>query len=384
MSEMNYSEIVEVYERLAKTNKRLEKTAIIADFLKILKNKGKSEWIYLLKGKVVADYDAREIGMSEQLVIKAIAKSFGINSEEIVKKFRKIGDLGDIAFELTEKNKQRRLFRKKLTVSKVFDNIRKIMEIEGKGTVDIKIGLVSELLGNAEGYESKYIVRTLLGDLRIGVADGVIRDSISEAFFFEKKNEMKIRLEEAYGICNDYALVFDASVKGEKELEKIDIIPGRPINVMLAVKALDINEAFEVCGRPAAIEHKYDGFRMIISKEKNGKVKLFTRRLENVTKQFPDVANVILKNIKGENFVLDSEIVGYEKKSGKYMPFEAISQRIKRKYDIEKLIEELPVEVNVFDVLYYNGKSFMNEKFINRRKIVEKIISEDKFKIRPA
>ena len=121
MSEMNYSEIVEVYERLAKTNKRLEKTAIIADFLKILKNKGKSEWIYLLKGKVVADYDAREIGMSEQLVIKAIAKSFGVNSEEIVKKFRKIGDLGDIAFELTEKNKQRRLFRKKLTVSKVFE-----------------------------------------------------------------------------------------------------------------------------------------------------------------------------------------------------------------------------------------------------------------------
>ena len=195
---------------------------------------------------------------------------------------------------------------------------------------------------------------------------------------------MKEKLEEAYGMCNDYALVFEAAVKGTEEIEKIDIIPGRPMNVMLAVKATDINEAFEVCGRPAAIEHKYDGFRMIISKEKNGKIKLFTRRLENVSNQFPDVIKVVLKNVKRESFVLDSEIVGYEKKSGKYTPFEAISQRIKRKYNIEKLIEELPVEVNVFDVLYCNGKSYMNLPFRERRKLVEKIISEEKLKIGPA
>ena len=336
-----------------------------------------------MKGKVVADYDASETGISEQLAIKAISKSFGVDIDEIVKKFRKIGDLGDIALQISEKKRQSRLFSKRLTISKVFENIKKLMDIEGKGTVDIKIGLISELLGSALGNESKYIIRTLIGDLRIGVADGVIRDAIAEAFF-ARKDEMKVRLEEAYGMCNDYALILDASIKGEKELEKIDIIPGRPMNVMLAVKALDINEAFEVCGKPAAIEHKYDGFRMIISKEKNGKIKLFTRRLENVTNQFPDVVNVILKNIKGESFILDCEIVGYEKSTGKYLPFEAISQRIKRKYDIEKLIETLPVEVNVFDVLYYNGKSIMNEKFNQRRKVVEKIIKEEKLKIRPA
>lgn len=381
---MFYSEFVELYEELARTTKRLEKTTMIAEFLRVLEERGKSEWIYLLKGKVVADYDARETGISEQLAIKSIAKSFGVETEDVVKKFRKIGDLGEIAYEIAEKKKQSRLFTKKLTVSKVFDNIRKLMEIEGKGTVDIKLGLVSELLGSAQGNESKYIIRTLLGDLRIGVADGVIRDAIVEAFFSEERDEMKIRIEEAYGMCNDYATVLDASIKGEKELEKIEIMPGRPMNVMLAVKALDISEAFSVCGKPAAIEHKYDGFRMIISKEKNGKVKLFTRRLENVTTQFPDVVKEVLKNIKGESFVLDSEIVGYDKKTGRYMPFEAISQRIKRKYDIEKLIEALPVEVNVFDVLYYNGKSTLDEKFRDRRKLVEKIINEEKLKIRPA
>ncbi len=384
MAEMFYSEFVEVYEELAGTTKKLEKATIIAKFLRKLKEKGEGEWIYFLKGKVVADYDAREMGISEQLAIKAIGKSFGVGNEEIVKKFRKIGDLGDIARELAEKKRQSTLFSKRLIVKKVFDNLRKIMSIEGHGTVDIKMGLVSELLGSATEKEAKYIVRTLLGDLRVGVADGIIRDAIAEAFFAERKNEVVDKIEEVYGMCNDFAEVFEAASKGEKALEKVDIIPGRPMNVMLAVKVADIKEAFDACGKPAAIEQKYDGFRMIISKEKNGEIKLFTRRLENVTKQFPDVVGIVKKNIKGESFVLDSEIVGYDKKTGIYRPFEAISQRIKRKYEIEKLVLDLPVETNIFDVLYYNGESCMKEKFRERRKIICRIVREEKLKIRPA
>ena len=267
MAEMFYSEFVEVYEELVGTTKKLEKATIIAKFLKRLEEKGEKEWIYLLKGKVVADYDAREIGISEQLAIKAIGKSFGVGNEEIVKKFRKVGDLGDIAKEFAEKKRQSTLFSEKLTVKRVFGNLRKIMGIEGRGTVDIKMGLVSELLGGASGKEAKYIVRTLLGDLRVGVADGIIRDAITEAFFAERKTEIVDKIEEVYGMCNDFGEVFEAASKGEKALEKVDIIPGRPINVMLAVKVEDIDEGFKMCGKPAAIEHKYDGFRMIISKE---------------------------------------------------------------------------------------------------------------------
>ncbi len=381
---MLYSEFVEVYEELSKTSKRLEKTSILANFLRKLKKEGRSEWIYLLEGKVVADYDSREIGISRQLTIKAISKAFGVNSEEVEKRFRKIGDLGEIAEEFAIKKRQRTLFEKKLIVEKVFENLRKIMEIEGKGAVERKISLVSELLGAASGKEAKYIVRALLNDLRIGVADGIIRDAIAEAFFEDKEDkEVVSKIENAYYLSGDFAVVFENAIKGLKELDKVVISPGKPINVMLAVKADDIKEAFRICGKPAAIEYKYDGFRMVISSD-GKEIRLFTRRLEDVTKQFPDIINVVKKSIKGESFILDSEVVGYNPKTRRYKPFEAMSQRIKRKYDIEKLEKELPVEVNVFDVLYYNGKSLLNEPFKERRKLLERIIKPMKFKIRPA
>jgi len=378
---MKYSEFVKLYEKLASTTKKLEKAGIIAEFLPKLKEK--SEWIYLLRGKASADYDSREFGISTQLCIKSIASSSGVREEEVVKKFRKIGDLGDVAEEFMEKKRQSNLFSSSLKVEKVFENLNKIMNIDGKGAVERKISLISELLNNASGKESKYIIRTLLNDLRIGVADAILIDAIAKAFFHEE-DEIKELLEEKYDLANDSALVLDAAFKGRREIEKINIVPGKPMKVMLAVKADDIKEAFRICGSPAIVEYKYDGFRVLINKNKNGGVSLFTRRLENVTKQFPDVVSAVSGNIRGESFILDSEVVGYDRETKKYKPFESISQRIKRKYDIEKLQKELPVEINVFDVIYYNGESLMNLPFNERRKVIEKIIKEEEWKIRPA
>lgn len=379
---MQYSEFVSVYEELAGTAKKLEKTSILAEFLRKLEKRGKSEWIYLLRGRVLADYDSREFGISDQLVVKAISVAFGIKSEDIVDKHKKVGDWGEIAEFYVEKRKQSTLFSSKLSVDKVFGNLKSMVDIEGKGAVDKKMQLISELLTSATGKEAKYIVRTLLNDLRVGVADALLVDSIVLAFF-ENKEGMKAKIEEKYDIANDSASIFDAVLKGEKEIDKIDIEPGRPVKVMLAVKVESIEEGFEAVGRPCALEHKYDGFRMLINKNK-GKITLFTRKLENVTNQFPDVVSAVEKNVKGDSFVLDSEVVGYDPKTIRYRPFEAISQRIKRKYEIEKLIDALPVEVNVFDVVYYNGESLINSPFKERRKLVEKIIKEKKLVIRLA
>jgi DNA ligase-1 len=383
MGEMHYSEFAEVYEKLNATTKRLEKETILSDFLKKLKKNGESEWIYLLLGRVLPEYDPREFGVSGQLTIKAIATAFGVKSEEIVKRFRNVGDLGEIAEEFAGKKRQSTLFTHKLTVRKVFENLNKLFGIEGKGTVNKKMGFISELLGQANGKEAKYIVRTLLSDLRVGIAEGILRDAIAEAFFEQEKKEMSDKIELAYDMANDLAAVFDAASKGKKALGEIDITVGKPMNVMLPVKVSEIEEAFRICGKPAAIEHKYDGFRVIINKKGN-EIKLFTRRLEDVTKQFPDVVEVINKHIHGKEFILDSEVVGYDPRTKVQRPFEAISQRIKRKYDIDKLKKELPVEVNVFDVIYYDGKSLMNEPFKNRRKILERIIKPEKYKIRPS
>ncbi len=381
MTEMHYSEFVEVYEALGSTTKKLEKTAILAKFLEKLKERGKSSWIYLLRGRVVPEYDPAEFGISEKLMAKAIGKAAGVSHEEIMKHFRKVGDFGEIAVELVGKKKQSTLFLRKLTVEKVFENLKKVMSISGHGAVDRKLSFFVELLTSASGKEAQYIVRTVLGQLRVGVADGVLRDAIALAFFGEEHKEMAEKLEYVYGLSNDFAVVFEAAMKGKKALDKVDIALGKPINVMLPVKVTEIDDAFRIVGKPAALEHKYDGFRMVISR-KGEEIKLFTRKLEEVTKQFPDVVSVVKKHVKGDNFMLDSEVVGYEPNTHRYKPFEAVSQRIKRKYDIDRLEKELPVEVNVFDVIFYNGESVMDKPFSERRKLVEKIIKPEKWKIR--
>lgn len=383
---MKYKEFVDVYELLAGTTKKLEKVSILADFLKKISKNGKSEWIYLLRGRVLPDFDPREFGISRQLVIKAVSRTFGISADKVIEKFRKTGDLGETAEEFANKRNQTTLFGEKLNTANVFGNLRKIVDIEGKGAVDKKLNFAGELLSSASGKEAKYIVRTLLNDLRVGVADALLRDAIAEAFLADdgkEHEEFENEIERVYDLANDFAIVFDAAIKGKSALKKIDIIPGRPLKAMLPVKVTKIEEGFEVCGKPAAFEHKYDGFRMLIH-GLNGNIWLFTRKLENVTKQFPDVVEAVRKHVKSKSFILDSEVVGYDPKTKKDKPFEAISQRIKRKYDVDKLIKQLPVQINAFDILFLDGESLMDKEFKERRKLLEKAVKTEKMVIRPS
>ena len=374
---MLYSEFVDVYEELASTTKKLEKIDILSKFLPRLKKN--EEFVYLLRGRVFADYDSRELGISTQLVIKSISLACGGSISEVTSKFNEIGDLGEVAYMLLKKKKQSSLFSKKLNVEYVFNNLRKLNSISGEGSVDKKLSLISELLIESEGKSSCYIIRTLMGDLRIGVADAVLLGAISKAFF-PNDNEMLVKVTKAYDFINDFARVLKLAFEGKERFGDISLIPGRAINVMLATKVSSIDEAFKVCGKPAAFEYKYDGFRVLISYD--GKdVKLFTRRLEDVTFQFPDIVEVVSKNVNAENFILDAEVVGYDSKNNRYLPFEAISQRIKRKYGVEELSAKLPVEIKVFDVLYLNGSNEIDFPFIQRRKILEEIINPIKFKI---
>ncbi len=375
---MKYKTICELYERISSTTKRLEKTEILTDFLKEIEN---PKFLYLLVGRVFPDFDQRELGISQQILVKAISKSFGIKTTDVINEFKRLGDFGDVAEFLIIKRHQSSLFEADLTTEKVLANLQRIALLEGKGAIDKKIELISEIFSMAHPLEAKYLSRTILGNLRIGVSTPTIVDALAKSFF---EGENKELIQEKYDLSNDFAEIFEACKKGKKELEKISITPGKPLNVMLAVKVTSIEEAFEVCGKPAAIEQKYDGFRMLINKDSKGKITLFTRKLEDVTKQFPDVVDRIKANVTGKSFILDSEIVGFNKKTKKYLPFEAISQRIKRKYEIERLIEELPVEINIFDCLSIEGRDLLKESFLKRRKVIEKIIKEEPLKIRPS
>ena len=376
---MRYKELAEFYEEASATTKRLEKIAILEKFLKHLDEKDR-DVMYLLLGDIYPEYDERRIGISTQLAIKAIAKATGSEEKHVVHEWKTIGDLGKVAEKLTAHKKQSTLHSHILTTEKVLENLRKLPALEGKGTVGKKLALITELLSSASPVESKYLIRTLLADLRIGIKESTVRDAMASAFFDNKKEAAK-QVQEGIDKANDLAAVFDMVRKGKMhELGKLHLEIGKPIKVMLAQKVKTIAEAMEAVGKPCAVEYKYDGFRMLIHKKGN-MVILFTRRLENVTKQFPEVVDYIRKHVRGDSFIIDSEAVGFDKKTKEYKPFQDISQRIRRKYDIEKLQEELPVEINVFDILYYNGKSLLDEPFEARTKLIKKIIRNNPYKI---
>ncbi len=375
---MKYLKLAELYESLSATTKRLEKIEILSKFLKEV-NESDREILYLLLGDIYPEYNEKKIGISSQLAIKAISKSTGTAKEKVVKEWKSIGDLGKVAEKLTKNKRQSTLqSNKSLSTEKVLENMKKLPELEGKGTVDKKISLITELLASASPIEALYLTRTLIGDLRIGIQESTIREAMNKAFF---KGEASEKIQDAINKTNDLAVVFDLARKGdEKDLGKLHLEIGKPIKVMLAEKAKTIKEGFETVGKPCAIEYKYDGFRLLIHK-KGEKVFLFTRRLENVTKQFPEVIDYIKKYVKGDSFILDSEAVGFDKKTKEYKPFQSVSQRIKRKYDIEKIKNELPIEINVFDILYYEGKSLLHEPFKKRTELIRKLIENHPYKI---
>ena len=376
---MQYKKLAELYENLNSTTKRLEKISILSKFLEYLHEDDK-DVLYLLLGDIYPEYDERKIGISTQLAMKAISKATGTPAEKVAHEWKKIGDLGEVSKKLTENKKQSTLATHLLTTEKVLENLRKLPELVGKGTVDKKLSLITELLTSATPVEALYLVRTLLADLRIGIKESTIREAMAEAFF-KRDKETSEKIQTAVDNSNDVAKVFEAAKKGNfKTLEKIEIEVGKPLKVMLAQKAESVKDGFEKVGKPCAVEYKYDGFRLLIHKKEN-EIKLFTRRLENVTKQFPEVVDYIKKYVDGKSFILDSEAVGFNSKTKEYTSFQHISQRIRRKYDIEKLQESLPVEVNVFDILYYNGKSYINEPFKKRTELIRKIIKNQPYKI---
>ncbi len=379
---MRYEKLAELYDALGATTKRLKKTEILSEFLKKLDEHDK-DILYLLLGRIYPEYDQRETGISNQLAIKSLSKATGVNSEDIVKEWKKLGDIGKVAESFVKTKKQSTLRRRDLEVEDVIGNLRKLPELEGKGTVDKKISLITELLTSASPIEALYLTRTLIGDLRIGIQESTIRDAIALAFFNNEEGMAK-HIQNIMDRTNDIGTVFEIIKKGGiNDLEGVQLDVGKPVKVMLAQKAKTVKEGFEKVGKPCAIEYKYDGFRLLIHKKDND-IKLYTRRLENVSKQFPEVVDYLKKYVKGNSFIIDSEAVGFDRKTKIYLPFQKISQRIKRKYDIEKLQEELPVEINVFDVLYYNGETLLEKPFRERTALLRKIVQNQKYKIRVA
>jgi len=368
---MEYSKLVDIYQSLSGTTKMLEKRAIITDFLKGIGSDEIEASVLLLEGRLFPESDNRKIGIGTQLILKSISKVSGKTDSDLNNQWAKIGDLGLVA----EKNISS-LAQKELTIKHVFDNLRKLSEISGIGSTTKKIELISELLISSNGVGSKYIVRTCLEDLRTGAGFGILRDAVADAFNVDVKN-----VQTAYDLTTDLARVaIVAKIKGDVGLEKISLNVGTPIKVMLFKKVESVEEGFEVVGSPAIIDYKYDGFRLQIHRS-NNEFKLFTRNLEDVTTQFPDIIELVKKDVKSKNYIIDCEVVGYDKNTNTWKPFQEISQRIKRKYGITEMIKEVPVMIFAFDLIGLNGKNLIDVPFKDRRGKLAEIINEAPFAV---
>lgn len=392
---MEFKSLAETFTQLEKEPSRLHKTQAIARLLKSCDAKALPRIILLLQGLVLPKYSPLTLGIATNMAIKAIARASGHSENDVMRHWKKTGDLGESAKDLHAKKRQSTLASLDLSVSKVFENLKALATISGKAANDNKLALLAELLTSASGDEAKFIIRLAVGDLRVGVGDGALRDALVWAFLAEevklrfndtqdKKNDVVAsedrghynevcdRVTHAYHLCNDFTIVAEALKRqGLKGLDEIALTALRPLQVMLCQRSTSIENAFNQVGTPAIIEYKYDGFRVNIHKKGN-KIALFTRRLEDVTKQFPDV--VRLFSDEKDDFIIDAEIMGYDTKTKRYLPFQQVSTRIRRKYDIDKQAEDIPVKVICFDILWKNEKSQLEKDQKERRVLLKKTI----------
>lgn len=364
---MEYSKLAETYEELEKTSSKHSKRDILAELLKEAEESKLEKIVLLATGKVYPSYSREDLGIASKMMERAISKATGFPADKVTEEFKNTGDLGLVAEVLVKTKRQVTLMKRKLTIDKVFESLQELSKTEGTGSQGRKLSIIAELLASAKPKEARYIVRTALGTLRIGVAEGILRDAISKAFDVDSKN-----VEHAWNMMPDYGKIAKiAKDDGDSGLEKVKMKIGTSIQVILCEKSPDIKTAVEKFEK-AAIEVKYDGARVQIHKDGN-KVIVFTRRLEDVTKQFPDLVKLAKSSINAERCILDGEMIGLDK-NGRPVPFQQLSQRIQRKYDIEKMVKEIPIQANIFDIVYVNDDSLLKMSLYKRREKLEEII----------
>lgn len=369
---MEYRKLVDVYEALEATTKRLEKTSILADFMRNLDADILPIVTLLALGRVFPTWSEEELGIGSKLLMKAISTVVGVSIEDVEDKIRDTGDIGSAAEELFQKKLQVTLFAKPLSVEMVHDNLKKIAKISGSGAQFRKIDILLELLSSALPREAKYITRTVVEELRIGVGEGTIKDAIAEAFDIKKEI-----IERAHMLTNDLGLVAKvAKEEGEIGLQKLTLKPGKPVKPMLAQLSESIKTSIEEMGW-ALCETKYDGVRIQIHRVTD-EILIYTRRLENISHAVPDVVEYIEKCLPSEDFVVEGEII--VTKEGKPISFQYILQRIRRKYEIERMRKEVPLTLYLFDVLYYK-EPLVDTPFRQRREILESIVKIKKGKV---
>lgn len=370
----SFREFSETCQAIEKISSTIDTTNRVADFLKKVDVEELPIATHFIMSEVFPAWSGEQLGIGTSLLYAALSRASGMSVKSIESLLRTTGDIGDTALLiLKEKRKNQVTFssffeeQPELSITEVYNRFKIASEASGKGSQDIKIKNLQFLFNSSTPREAKYISRLALEELRIGVGEGVVRDAISKAFSVPVDV-----VEHAFMVTNDLGIVAATAKEGGIEaLKRLEVEINRPIKMMLSQISPDIVADIREMGE-AAIEWKFDGARIQIHKAGNS-VMLFSRKLENVTNSLPDLVEIIRKHVKAESAILDGEAVAVDE-NGKPRAFQEILKRFRRKYNVEEKALGIPIQLNLFDIMYLNGKTLIDLPLIERRKALESCV----------
>jgi DNA ligase-1 len=365
-----FSTLAETFSILEQTSSRSAMVRELAGRFREIGPEEIRESIYLLQGQLGPSYDAPQFGISEKLSTRALAALFEVPVETIEAEYRTRGDHGIVAEALMTKSPRARRRGRGLSIVEVFKRLKALAEAAGAGSVEAKIRALVELVGQSSPLEARFLLRIPLGRLRLGVGDPTILDALSEA----KAGDRSLRpaLERAYNLCSDLGLVAHALyTSGSAALETFTLEVGRPIKMQFAERAASIEDIVRRLGL-CAVEPKYDGFRCQVHKT-GATVRVFSRNQEDTTAMFPDVQRATMKQLDVRQAIFEGEALAFDAETGEFHPFQVTVQR-KRRHGISEMEVQLPLILNVFDVLYVDGKDLTPHPYRKRRDVLERLI----------
>jgi DNA ligase 1 len=370
---MKFFELATYFERLEETSSRLSLIEILSELFKEVSKDEIDKVAYLIQGRVAPFYAPIEIGMADKMVAQSIGEAFGLSKEEVLASYSQKGDLGLVAYELSE-GKRTKGKKEELSVVAVFDILKTIAETGGVGSVEKKITQLKELLEHMDAVSAKHLVRIPLGNTRLGIGDPTVLDGLAVALLGDK-SKRKL-LEKAYNETSDLGLIAKTLVEsGLDGVGKLKVTVGRPIRSELCERLPNPTKVFEKMspnGQGIHSTYKYDGFRVQI--HKNGEdITMYSRNLENMTHMFPELIEGARRQIKVKTAILDTEALAYQPESEEFLPFQETTKR-RRKHNIEEMAKTLPLRAFVFDVLYADGKSLIDTPLLERMKVLKDIV----------
>ena len=368
---MQYGDLVKVYEAIESTASRLEMADILANLFRSSDCKQIRTIVYMTQGNIVPDFYPEKLGMADKLYLRALSMATGQKASKIKELWDKEGDTGKVT-ELVFANKsQTTLFSQDLTLERVHTALLKICRADGDGSQDLKMKLLADILHDAKPNEAKYIARLATGRMRIGIAAQTVIDALAIAFATKAD---KPDIERAFNITSDLGLVGETlCTEGLDGVRNLKVHVGNPIRAMLAERLSSPEEILERLDGKAMFEYKYDGLR-IQAHISPQEIKLYSRRLEDMTGQFPDVAQALREAFVGVDAIVEGECVPIDINTGEFLPFQEVSHRRGRKHALDEAIEDYPVRFHLFDCLYLNGEDLTLKSLPQRRESLSQCI----------